>query len=103
MLIRERQPLWKGSIDLLMLGLLNHVGCHWYRCGFAVDRQNPCLLSAEEIAFYRGEDYEKNVIERGYFALVKHVNRVLGMRVWHGMLEEGIVKWLWGSFGVSGP
>ncbi len=41
-----------------------------------------------------------NVIERGYFALVKHINRVLRIRVWHGMLEEGIIKWLWGSFGV---
>lgn len=104
MLIKERrQLLWKENIDLLMLGLLNHVsrGVCIYTLISESSQIWSSLISAEEIAFYRGEDYEKNVIERGYFALVKHVNRVLRMRVWHGMLEEGIVKWLWGSFGVS--
>ncbi|KAJ9091085.1 hypothetical protein QFC19_009259 [Naganishia cerealis] len=54
----------------------------------------------EEIGFYRGHEYEKNVVERGYYGLVKHVNRVLKIRAWHGVVEEGIVKWLWGSFGL---
>ncbi|KAL7423674.1 ATP-binding cassette long-chain fatty acid transporter pxa2 [Cryptotrichosporon argae] len=58
------------------------------------------LESAEEVALYHGEEFEKNVIERGYFALVKHANRVLRIRVWHGMAEEGVVKWAWGSFGL---
>ena len=58
------------------------------------------LESAEEIALYHGEESEKNVIERGYFALVKHANRVLRIRVWHGMAEEGVIKWLWGSLGL---
>jgi len=58
------------------------------------------LESAEEVALYHGEQFEKNVIERGYFALVKHVNRVLRVRVWHGMAEEGVIKWAWGSFGL---
>lgn len=58
------------------------------------------LESAEEVALYHGEEFEKNVIERGYFALVKHVNRVLRIRVWHGMAEEGVIKWAWGSFGL---
>jgi ATP-binding cassette subfamily D (ALD) long-chain fatty acid import protein len=52
------------------------------------------------VALYHGEQFEKNVIERGYFALVKHVNRVLRVRVWHGMAEEGVIKWAWGSFGL---
>lgn len=77
--------------------------------------------AAEEIGFYRGHSYEKNVVERSYFGLVKHINRVLKVRIWHGVVEEGIVKWvrsrisfsdpgtsklmrhftqLWGSFGV---
>nr|XP_018264977.1 ATP-binding cassette, subfamily D (ALD), peroxisomal long-chain fatty acid import protein [Kwoniella dejecticola CBS 10117]OBR87135.1 ATP-binding cassette, subfamily D (ALD), peroxisomal long-chain fatty acid import protein [Kwoniella dejecticola CBS 10117] len=58
------------------------------------------LESAEEVALYHGEEFEKNVIERGYFALVKHANRVLRIRVWHGMAEEGVIKWLWGSLGL---
>lgn len=32
------------------------------------------------------------VIERSYFALIKHVNRIFGLRFWHGMLEDGIIK-----------
>ncbi|WVR05650.1 hypothetical protein IAU60_002672 [Kwoniella sp. DSM 27419] len=58
------------------------------------------LESAEEVALYHGEEFEKNVIERGYFALVKHMNRVLRIRVWHGMAEEGVIKWVWGSLGL---
>jgi len=59
------------------------------------------LEAAEEIALYHGEETEKNIIERGYFALIKHVNRVLRIRVWHGMAEEGVVKWLWGALGLG--
>jgi ABC-type uncharacterized transport system fused permease/ATPase subunit len=56
---------------------------------------------AEEIAFFRGEETEKMLVEREYAGLVMHENRVLIRRWWHGCVEEGIVKWLWGSFGVS--
>ena len=55
---------------------------------------------AEEIAFFGGEGTEKMLVEREYAGLVKHENRVLRRRWWHGCVEEGIVKWLWGSFGV---
>ena len=58
---------------------------------------------AEEIAFFGGEETEKMLVEREYAGLVKHENRVLRRRWWHGCVEEGIVKWLWGSFGVSEP
>lgn len=33
------------------------------------------------------------LIERDYFGLVKHINRVLRIRVWHGIMEEGIIKY----------
>ncbi|KAH7104761.1 adrenoleukodystrophy protein [Auriculariales sp. MPI-PUGE-AT-0066] len=56
--------------------------------------------ASEEIAFYGGEETEKLLVEREYFALVKHINRVLRIRVWHGIVEEGIIKWLWGAFGL---
>jgi ABC-type uncharacterized transport system fused permease/ATPase subunit len=56
---------------------------------------------AEEIAFFGGEDTEKMLVEREYAGLVMHENRVLVRRWWHGCAEEGIVKWLWGSFGVG--
>jgi ATP-binding cassette subfamily D (ALD) long-chain fatty acid import protein len=31
--------------------------------------------------FLRGSQTEKNLIERGYFALLKHINRILRMRM----------------------
>ena len=34
------------------------------------------------------------------FALIRHVNRIFRMRLWYGMLEDGIVKWWWGSLGL---
>ncbi|KAF8268954.1 ABC transporter transmembrane region 2-domain-containing protein [Lactarius quietus] len=55
---------------------------------------------AEEIAFFGGEETEKLLVEREYAGLVKHEDRVLVRRWWHGCIEEGIVKWLWGSFGL---
>ncbi|RPD81674.1 hypothetical protein L226DRAFT_451207 [Lentinus tigrinus ALCF2SS1-7] len=55
---------------------------------------------AEEIAFFGGEETEKMLVEREYSGLVKHEDRVLRRRWWHGCVEEGIVKWLWGSFGL---
>ncbi|KAI5480239.1 ABC fatty acid transporter [Pseudohyphozyma bogoriensis] len=58
------------------------------------------LENGEEVALYRGSEVEKNVIERHYFALIKHVNRLFRVRMWHGMVEEGIIKWMWGSLGL---
>ncbi|KAJ3486150.1 hypothetical protein NLI96_g4434 [Meripilus lineatus] len=55
---------------------------------------------AEEIAFFGGEETEKMLVEREYAGLIKHENSVLTRRWWHGCVEEGIVKWLWGSFGL---
>lgn len=55
---------------------------------------------SEEVAFMRGEHTEKMLIEREYAASVAHENHVLQRRWWFGCVEEGIIKWLWGSFGV---
>ncbi|ELU44570.1 adrenoleukodystrophy protein [Rhizoctonia solani AG-1 IA] len=59
------------------------------------------LEHSEEIAFFEGEEAEKMLVERDYFALVKHINMVLQRRLWHGVAEEGVIKWMWGCFGVS--
>ena len=50
------------------------------------------MEAAEEVAFFGGEDTEKMLIDRDYFGLVKHINRVLRIRLWHGVVEEGIIK-----------
>ena len=55
---------------------------------------------AEEIAFLEGEETEKMLLEREYASIVQHENHVLLRRWWFGCVEEGVIKWLWGSFGV---
>ncbi|KAJ7462800.1 adrenoleukodystrophy protein [Mycena galericulata] len=55
---------------------------------------------AEEVAFMRGEETEKLLLEREYTSVMKHENRVLNRRWWFGCIEEGVIKWLWGSFGL---
>ncbi|KAF7306564.1 Adrenoleukodystrophy protein [Mycena indigotica] len=55
---------------------------------------------SEEIAFMRGEEHEKMLIEREYASVIKHENHVLNRRWLFGCIEEGIIKWLWGSFGL---
>ncbi|KAG9314614.1 adrenoleukodystrophy protein [Chiua virens] len=55
---------------------------------------------AEEVAFFGGEDAEKEILEKEYMNLVRHEEKVMARRWWYGCAEEGIVKWLWGSFGL---
>lgn len=55
---------------------------------------------AEEVAFLGGEETEKMLIEREYATVLIHENKVLQRRWWFGCVEEGVIKWLWGSFGV---
>ncbi|RDB28994.1 ATP-binding cassette sub-family D member 2 [Hypsizygus marmoreus] len=55
---------------------------------------------AEEIAFLGGEETEKTLLEREYASVVQHENHVLSRRWWFGCIEEGVIKWLWGSFGL---
>ncbi len=55
---------------------------------------------SEEVAFLGGEQTEKMLIEREYATVMRHESKVLDKRWWFGCVEEGIIKWLWGSFGV---
>lgn len=55
---------------------------------------------SEEVAFMGGEETEKMLIEREYAGVVKHENKVLSRRWWFGCVEEGVIKWLWGSYGL---
>jgi ATP-binding cassette subfamily D (ALD) long-chain fatty acid import protein len=56
---------------------------------------------SEEVAFMGGEKTEKLLIEREYSSVMEHEHNVLNARWWFGCIEEGVIKWLWGSFGVS--
>jgi ATP-binding cassette subfamily D (ALD) long-chain fatty acid import protein len=55
---------------------------------------------AEEIALYFGHDAEKDGLDKGYFTLIKHVNRILRRRFWHGFMEDYVLKYVWSSLGL---
>lgn len=56
---------------------------------------------AEEVAFYQGHDAERTVLDRGYFSLIKHVNTILRRRLYHGFMEDFVIKYFWGALGLA--
>ena len=55
---------------------------------------------SEEIALYNGHEVEKDTLDKGYFTLIKHVNRILRRRLYHGLMEDFVIKYLWGALGL---
>lgn len=55
---------------------------------------------SEEIALYHGHEAEKDNLDKGYFTLIKHVNRILRRRLYHGFMEDFVVKYFWGALGL---
>ncbi|GAB5587063.1 ATP-binding cassette long-chain fatty acid transporter pxa2 [Umbelopsis nana] len=58
------------------------------------------IENAEEVALFRGHEIEKSILDRNYFGLIRHVNRIFRMKVPHGMLEDFIIKYFWGACGL---
>ncbi|KAL8866087.1 MAG: hypothetical protein Q9174_006501, partial [Haloplaca sp. 1 TL-2023] len=56
---------------------------------------------SEEIALYHGHEAEKDTLDKGYFTLIKHVNRILRRRLYHGVLEDFVIKYFWGALGLG--
>ena len=56
--------------------------------------------NSEEIALYHGHEAEKDTLDKGYFTLIKHVNRILRRRLYHGVMEDFIIKYFWGALGL---
>lgn len=63
-------------------------------------RHSRLIENAEEIALLDGQLIEKKEIEKSYYALIRHVNRVFRVRVPHGMLEDFVIKYFWGACGL---
>ena len=55
---------------------------------------------SEEIALYNGHEAEKETLDKGYFTLIKHVNRILRHRLYHGIMEDFVIKYFWGALGL---
>ncbi|KAL8899537.1 MAG: hypothetical protein Q9207_006150 [Kuettlingeria erythrocarpa] len=56
--------------------------------------------NSEEIALYHGHETEKDTLDKGYFTLIKHVNRILRRRLYHGVMEDFVIKYFWGALGL---
>ena len=56
---------------------------------------------SEEIALYHGQEAEKDNLDKGYFTLIKHVNRILRRRFYHGFMEDFVIKYFWGALGLG--
>ncbi|GAM42934.1 adrenoleukodystrophy protein [Talaromyces pinophilus] len=55
---------------------------------------------SEEVALYHGHEAEKDNLDKGYFTLIKHVNRILRRRLYHGFMEDFVIKYFWGALGL---
>ena len=58
------------------------------------------IENSEEIALYNGHEAEKDTLDKGYFTLIKHVNRILRRRLYHGVMEDFVIKYFWGALGL---
>lgn len=56
---------------------------------------------SEEVALYSGHEAEKDTLDKGYFTLIKHVNRILRRRFYHGFMEDFVIKYFWGALGLG--
>ncbi|KAL5593981.1 uncharacterized protein BROUX77_007328 [Berkeleyomyces rouxiae] len=54
----------------------------------------------EEVALYSGHEVEKDTLDKGYFTLIKHVNYILRQRLYHGFMEDFVIKYFWGALGL---
>ncbi|KAI9308165.1 ABC transporter transmembrane region 2-domain-containing protein [Cunninghamella echinulata] len=63
-------------------------------------RHSRIIDNSEEIALFEGQQIEKNILDKSYYALIRHVNRIFRLRVPHGMLEDFIIKYFWGACGL---
>lgn len=55
---------------------------------------------AEEVALFSGHESEKIGVDKSYFTLIKHVNYILRKRLYHGMMEDFVIKYFWGALGL---
>ncbi|KAF8433308.1 ABC transporter transmembrane region 2-domain-containing protein [Terfezia claveryi] len=56
---------------------------------------------SEEVALFSGHESEKISVDKSYFTLIKHVNYILRKRLYHGMMEDFVIKYFWGALGLG--
>lgn len=63
-------------------------------------QHNRLIENAEEVALYFGHENEKKTLDKGYFRLIKYVNYILRQRLYHGIMEDYVIKYFWGALGL---
>jgi ABC-type uncharacterized transport system fused permease/ATPase subunit len=59
------------------------------------------ITNAEEIAFYKGQEVEKGVLQQSYTSLVKHMNDIFRRSIFYHMMEGFFMKYMWSAAGSS--
>ncbi|EIE80159.1 hypothetical protein RO3G_04864 [Rhizopus delemar RA 99-880] len=63
-------------------------------------RHSRLIENAEEISLYDGQDIEKAELDKSYYTLIRHMNRIFRIRVPHSMMEDFVIKYFWGACGL---
>jgi ATP-binding cassette subfamily D (ALD) protein 2 len=58
------------------------------------------ITNSEEIAFYGGHKIEQSILERTYYSLVKHMNKIFKTRIFYVAVEGFFMKYVWSSTGL---
>ncbi|OMH86328.1 ATP-binding cassette sub-family D member 2 [Zancudomyces culisetae] len=59
------------------------------------------ITNAEEIAFYRGQDREKENVESTFEKFMQHLEKISKLRFRHVVVEDMVVKYVWSALGVD--
>ncbi|EGG00193.1 uncharacterized protein MELLADRAFT_39855 [Melampsora larici-populina 98AG31] len=57
------------------------------------------ITNAEEISFYNGAALEKDILNRTYLRLIRHVNSIFKIRIAYAMVEDLVIKYAWSAVG----
>ena len=57
------------------------------------------IENAEEVAFFAGDKAEHTLLDTSYNSLKSHIDKSNVTRIWHGMLEDFIIKYFWSAAG----
>lgn len=58
------------------------------------------IASAEEVAFYGGHRLEENILHKSYDDLIKHINVIYKAKIFYTMLEQFLMRYVWGACGM---
>lgn len=58
------------------------------------------ITNSQEIAFYRGEKVEHNILINSYMSLAKHMNHLFKSKIFYTLIEQFSMKYWWAACGT---